>query len=149
MASESEWVEFIGFENEDMERAWDQGAEQSVQWWVHFFLSTSSAGSKPCLKRDYWSKFHFLVCHLKKCQEINSRRFGSIFIWTIVRTSYHEETKRATNCSKYVHCQLLSRTFTNEYRPSKFASINEAMVKYKRRLGFKQYRPMKPVKRGI
>lgn len=44
---------------------------------------------------------------------------------------------------------VISRTFSNEYRPSKFVSIDEAMVKYKGRLGFKQYMPMKPVKRGI
>ena len=44
---------------------------------------------------------------------------------------------------------ILSHTFHDEYRPSQYASIDEAMVKYKRRLGFKQYMPMKPVKRGI
>ena len=34
-------------------------------------------------------------------------------------------------------------------RENKFVSIDEGMVKYKGRLGFKQYMPMKPVKRGI
>ena len=43
----------------------------------------------------------------------------------------------------------LSATFHEEYRLSKFVSIDEGMVKYKGRLGFKQYMPMKPVKRGI
>lgn len=43
----------------------------------------------------------------------------------------------------------LSATFREEYQPSKFVSIDEGMVKYKGRLGFKQYMPMKPVKRGI
>ena len=43
----------------------------------------------------------------------------------------------------------LANTFHEEYRPSKFVSIDEGMVKYKGRLGFKQYMPMKPVKRGI
>ena len=43
----------------------------------------------------------------------------------------------------------LSATFREEYRQSKFVSIDEGMVKYKGRLGFKQYMPMKPVKRGI
>ena len=43
----------------------------------------------------------------------------------------------------------LANTFCKEYRPSKFVSIDEGMVKYKGRLGFKQYMPMKPVKRGI
>ena len=44
---------------------------------------------------------------------------------------------------------VISHTFCDEYRPSKFVSIDKAMVKYKGRLGFKQYMPMKPVKRGI
>ena len=44
---------------------------------------------------------------------------------------------------------VISNTFREEYNPSKFVSIDEAMVKYKGRLGFKQYLPMKPIKRGI
>ena len=43
----------------------------------------------------------------------------------------------------------LANTFRKEYRPSKFVSIDEGMVKYKGRLGFKQYMPTKPVKWGI
>ena len=43
----------------------------------------------------------------------------------------------------------LANTFRKEYRPLKFVSIDEGMVKYKGRLGFKQYMPMKPVKWGI
>ncbi|KAK3749026.1 hypothetical protein QZH41_006223 [Actinostola sp. cb2023] len=45
--------------------------------------------------------------------------------------------------------ETVSRTFQEEYDPSKYASIDEGMIKYKGRLGFKQYMPMKPVKRGI
>ena len=44
---------------------------------------------------------------------------------------------------------VISNTFREEYNRSKFVSIDEAMVKYKGRLGFKQYLPMKPIKRGI
>ena len=43
----------------------------------------------------------------------------------------------------------LANTFRKEYRPSKFVSIDEGIVKYKGRLGFKQYMPTKPVKWGI
>jgi hypothetical protein len=44
---------------------------------------------------------------------------------------------------------IISRTFYEEYNPSEFASIDEGMIKYKDRLGFKQYMPQKPIKRGI
>ena len=40
----------------------------------------------------------------------------------------------------------LANTFCKEYQPSKFVSTDKGMVKYKGRLGFKQYMPMKPVK---
>ena len=43
----------------------------------------------------------------------------------------------------------LSATFCEEYRLSKFVSIDKGVVKCKGRLGFKQYMPMKPVKREI
>ena len=43
----------------------------------------------------------------------------------------------------------VSTAFREEYRPSKFLSVDEGKVKYKGRLGFKQYMPLKPVKRGI
>lgn len=44
---------------------------------------------------------------------------------------------------------VLSQTFKEEYSPSQNASIDEGMIKYKGRLGFKQYMPNKPVKRRI
>lgn len=44
---------------------------------------------------------------------------------------------------------IISRTFDEEYLPSQNVSIDEGMIKYKGRLGFKQYMPMKPIKRGI
>ncbi|XP_033728229.1 piggyBac transposable element-derived protein 4-like [Pecten maximus] len=37
----------------------------------------------------------------------------------------------------------------SQYRPHKETSIDEAMIAYTGRLGFKQYIPMKPTKRGI
>ena len=43
----------------------------------------------------------------------------------------------------------LSRTFQEMYNPHREQSIDEAMVKYKGRIKFLQYMPMKPCKRGI
>ena len=36
-----------------------------------------------------------------------------------------------------------------ELRPERDLSVDEAMIKFKGRLGMKQYMPMKPIKRGI
>ena len=43
----------------------------------------------------------------------------------------------------------VSTTIRQEYRPSKFLSVDEGMVKYTGRHGFKQNMPLKHVKRGI
>jgi hypothetical protein len=37
----------------------------------------------------------------------------------------------------------------NEYNPHRDVSIDEAMIGFSGRLGFKQYVPLKPTKRGI
>ena len=43
----------------------------------------------------------------------------------------------------------VSETFTKSYNPHREQSIDEVMVKFKGRLKFLQYMPMKPCKRGI
>ena len=43
----------------------------------------------------------------------------------------------------------LNTTFCINYNPHREQAIDEAMTKYKRRTSFKQYMPMKPIKRGI
>lgn len=42
----------------------------------------------------------------------------------------------------------LSDTFGKYYKPSENQSIDESMVKFKGRIGFRQYMPLKPIKRG-
>ena len=43
----------------------------------------------------------------------------------------------------------LSETFARQYRPNRENAIDEGLVKFKERLSFKQYMPLKPTKRGI
>jgi len=43
----------------------------------------------------------------------------------------------------------LSETFSSQYMPNCENAIDEGLVKFKGRLGFKQYMPMKSTKRGI
>ncbi|XP_050414127.2 piggyBac transposable element-derived protein 4 [Patella vulgata] len=44
---------------------------------------------------------------------------------------------------------MCKKSFREQYDPPQNISIDEGMVKYKGRLGFVQYMPMKPTKRGI
>ena len=44
---------------------------------------------------------------------------------------------------------MLRTKFVKEYLPHKEVSIDEAMIVFSGRLGFKQYVPLKPTKRGI
>lgn len=43
----------------------------------------------------------------------------------------------------------LSAKFQEEYEPSSCFSIDESRVRFKERESFKQYMPMKPIKRGF
>ena len=45
--------------------------------------------------------------------------------------------------------EVLRTKFVKEYLPHKEVSIEEAMIGFSGRLGFKQYVPLKPTKRGI
>ena len=45
--------------------------------------------------------------------------------------------------------ETVRKTMMNNYRPHKEVSVDEAMIGFTGRLGFKQYLPMKPTKRGI
>ena len=44
--------------------------------------------------------------------------------------------------------EMVRKNYIEEYRPSRNCSIDETMVGFKGRIGFKQYLPMKPTKRG-
>jgi hypothetical protein len=45
--------------------------------------------------------------------------------------------------------EQIRTTCMNEYNPHREVSIDEAMIGFSGRLGFKQYVPLKPTKRGI
>ena len=102
--------------------------------------------------RLYWSKDSFLgVPSIQKVMPRN--RFEKIRQYLHLNNRENMLPRGDRGYDKLFRVRplldVISRTFSDEYRPSKFVSIDEAMVKYKGRLGFKQYMPMKPVKRGI
>ena len=74
---------------------------------------------------------------IRQCLDLNNRK-------NVLRHRAYDKVFKVWSL-----LDLISHTFCNEDRRSKFVFIDEATVKYKGRLGFKQYMPMKPVKRGI
>ena len=102
--------------------------------------------------RLFWSKNPYLgVPAVQKIMPRN--RFEKIRQYLHLNNRENMLPREDPNFDKLFKIQplldTLSATFREEYRQSKFVSIDEGMVKYKGRLGFKQYMPMKPVKRGI
>ena len=45
--------------------------------------------------------------------------------------------------------KIIDSNFLTAHHPNKECSIDEAMIRFKRRTSLKQYLPMKPIKRGI
>lgn len=102
--------------------------------------------------RLYWSKDPFLG--MPTVQKIMPRnRFEKICQYLHLNKRENRLPWEAPNYDKLFKVRPLleavSVNFRKEYRPSKFVSVDEGMVKYKGRLGFKHYMPLKPVKWGI
>lgn len=80
-------------------------------------------------------------------------QFLSLFLYSLTLFFRH-----AVSCLDIFHVyhflflswsNRLNRNYEQEYRGHGTASIDESMVKFKGRLGFKQYMPNKPIKWGI
>ncbi|XP_022793844.1 piggyBac transposable element-derived protein 4-like [Stylophora pistillata] len=102
--------------------------------------------------RMYWSRDNFIgVPTVQKVMPRN--RFEKIRQYLSLNNRLNMLPRNNPRYDKLFKVRpLLNRlpsTFREEYRPLKYVSIDKGMVKYKGRLGFKQYMPMKPVKRGI
>ena len=102
--------------------------------------------------RMYWSKDNFIgVLTIQKVMPRN--RFEKIRQYLCLNNFLNMLLRDNPAYDKLFKVRplldRLANTFRKEYRPSKFVSIDEGMAKYKGRLGFKQYMPMRPVKRGI
>ena len=92
-------------------------------------------------RRLYWSKDSFLS--VPSIQKIMSRKRFEKFQQYLHLNNHENMLPRGNQAyNKLFWVQTLfdviSRAFGDKYRPSKFVSIDEAMVKYKGRLGFKQ-----------
>jgi len=96
---------------------------------------------------DYWSQNPFMGNQAIKMGMARNR------FQLLMSKLYFNHPKPPTNAPKtnyideMVNC--LKYTFLNTRRESPFQSLDESMMKFKGRSSFKQYMPLKPIKRGI
>ena len=103
-------------------------------------------------ERHYWSKNDIL--NVPKVQKIMPRnRYDKINHYLHFNDPNTALPREHDDQDKLHHIRplinRLSQTFLAEYMPNCQNAIDEGLVKFKGRLGFKQYMPMKPIKRGI
>lgn len=98
--------------------------------------------------KNYWSKDEFLgIPALKRTMSIS--RFWAL--WTNVHVVDNETTPPGDGQSVKIKplLDVLGRTFYEHYNPGQELSVDEAMVKYKRRGKGKVRMPKKPIKCGF
>jgi hypothetical protein len=110
-------------------------------------------GVLPAPAQDmYWYKdklFH------PSCLEgkFSRTRFESIQKYLHIADNTQNPARDHPDHDKLAHVrpllEKLRQNFLREYKPHKEVSIDEAMIGFSGRLGFKQYVPLKPTKRGI
>jgi len=100
----------------------------------------------PC-RNDYWrTSKRFLTIAFG--QVMPRDRFN--LIWRYLHL-HDSETEDTTDKLRKVRQQIdnLNGKFSSMYVPNTNVTIDESMVKFKGRLGFRQYLPIKPIKWGI
>ncbi|KAK3755676.1 hypothetical protein QZH41_000647 [Actinostola sp. cb2023] len=103
-------------------------------------------------ERHYWSNHDILG--VKKVKNIMPRnRYCKINTYLHFNDSTTALPREHDDHDKLHHIRplitRLSDIFLAQYMPNRENAIDEGLVKFKGRLGFKQYMPMKPIKRGI
>ncbi|XP_032230145.2 piggyBac transposable element-derived protein 4-like [Nematostella vectensis] len=103
-------------------------------------------------ERHYWSKNEFLS--VKKIKDVMPRdRYLKITQYLHYNNSATAKPRGHPEHDK-LHLirpliTKLGESFLVQYKPNRENAIDEGLVKFKGRLAYKQYMPMKPVKRGI
>ena len=103
-------------------------------------------------ERHFWSRNKYL--HVKKVSDTMTRnRYLKINKYlhfndatTAVPRDHEGHDKLHQICPLI---ERLTETFSAEYKPNKENAIDEGLIKFKGRLGFKQYMPLKQAKHGI
>ncbi|XP_048586613.1 piggyBac transposable element-derived protein 4-like, partial [Nematostella vectensis] len=103
-------------------------------------------------ERDYWATSPFLG--VKSIKDVMSKnKYVKINQYLHFNDAEKAKTRGQEEHDKLFHVRplikRLSETFLKAYKPNRENAIDEGLIKYKGRLGFKQYMPLKPAKRGI
>lgn len=103
-------------------------------------------------ERDCWSTNSSLG--VKQVQDIMSRtRYLKINQYLHFNDSSKAKPRGHAQHDKLFHIRPLinkpTDTFASAYAPNRENAIDEALIKFKGCLAFKQYMPVKPAKRGI
>lgn len=101
--------------------------------------------------RDYWSSNPQLnVPYISSVMTVV--RFGFILGNLHISDNSTEPKKGDPNYDKLYKLKpllsTLQKTFKTNWKPSKYQSVDESMIKFKGRSSLKQYQPAKPIKRG-
>ena len=110
-------------------------------------------GVLPAPAQDmYWFKdklFHPSCIEMK----FSRTRYENLMKYFHVADTSRNPPRGAPGHDKLAHVrpmlEQIRTTCMNEYNPHREVSIDEAMIGFSGRLGFKQYVPLKPTKRGI
>lgn len=102
--------------------------------------------------RDYWSSNPQLHdSYISSLMTVN--RFGFILNHLHLNDNTKEPKKGETGYDKLYKIRPLidelNKTFKQCWKPGKYQSVDETMIKFKGRSSLKQYMPNKPIKRGF
>ncbi len=95
-------------------------------------------------REDYWKTTGWLVTRFGEIMSRNRFEQSRMYMHLSHSADPNDKLRKLRP-----FLDLVNKNFKNNYTPEGVFSIDESMVPYKGRLGFKQYLPMKPVKWGI
>ena len=131
---------------------WHRSTMVEWGWHIKRHISLYHHGHPKAVTGKNRNRYFTRLAWRKWCLVIILKLYWSIFIWTIILQCLREVMQITTSSTKYYKVQpiidKLLETFSTVFYPDQEWSIDEA-IKYKDRLGFVQYIPAKPVKRGV
>ena len=101
----------------------------------------------------YWQTTNPLIATSGVCKTMGRIRFQQIFRFLHLADNSQQIPVDQPGHDKLFKVRhlldILSRQFQSNYTPTEYVTIDEAMIPFKGRLGFKQYLKDKPTKWGI